>query len=355
MRVSSQRLLARGMGVLEVRTLGRSLFASTAICIVAVMAQEELSFTVAPESEGARLDLAIVAGTKGISRSRAQSWIRSGRIAVDGVLVERPGTRVRVGQGVELVAAAVVEAVDQVAGPAPEILYEDEEVLVVFKPAGLLTHANRAGGGSLASALEASHGPLPEGSDPERWGIVHRLDRDTSGVLVVARTAGALATLQAAFHDREVEKTYEGIVVGEPRFDSDWIETRLGRNPRHPDRQSVVSGGGGREALTYWEVIERFDGFAHLRLQPKTGRTHQLRVHLASVGLPIIGDPIYRARGGRPACLPTGAPEFQRHALHAAELRFQHPSTGEALRVAAPLPEDMADALRWLQSEAPRR
>ena len=311
----------------------------------------ELEFTVSPESEGARLDLAFVAALEGISRSRAQVWIRAGRVQVDGEVRDRPGLHVRTGQAVTLSAPEAPAEEEERNVPPVELLHEDEHVLVVCKPAGLLTHVNRAGERSVSGDLEESHGPLPQGSEPLRAGIVHRLDRDTSGVLVLARTDAAMESLQLAFRERRVEKTYEGIVSGSPRFDSDWIEAELGRSPRHPDRQSVLTEGGGREALTYWEVIERFDGFAHLRLQPKTGRTHQLRVHLASVDLAIVSDSIYRSKGGRPARLPSAAPALERHALHAQALCFPHPLTGEEVSFSTPLPEDMKRALEWLHSE----
>jgi len=311
----------------------------------------ELEFTISPGSDGARLDLAFVAAKEGISRSRVQTWIRAGRVQVDGQIVDRPGFQVYAHQTVELCAPVVVESSEEVEELALEVLHVDADVLVVSKPAGLLTHANQKGGRSLSRMLNESYGPLPEGSEPEREGVVHRLDRDTSGVLVVARTSAALESLQAAFRDRRVQKTYEGIVLGAPRFDSDWIDAPLGRNPKHPDRQSVLPAGEGREALTYWEVIERFDGFAHLRLQPKTGRTHQLRVHLASLDLPILADSVYRARGGRPARLPEDAPELGRHALHASELCFPHPTTGKEVGFVAPRPEDMERTLEWLSRE----
>ncbi len=311
----------------------------------------ELEFTVAPDSEGARLDLAFVASLEGISRSRAQAWIRAGRVSVDGEVRDRPGLHLRAGQAVTLRAQEASEQTEARELPPLELLYEDADILVVSKPAGLLTHANRDGERSVSGDLEESHGPLPEGDVPLRRGIVHRLDRDTSGVLVVARSSTALASLQGAFRERRVQKTYEGVVAGAPRFDSDWIDASLGRSVKHPDRQSVVSKEEGREALTYWEVIERFDGYAHVRLQPKTGRTHQLRVHLSSIDLAIVGDSLYRSKGGRPARLPADAPNMERHALHAQALCLPHPTSGEEVSFSAQRPTDMEAALAWLRSE----
>lgn len=323
-------------------------------CILLGAMDAELEFIISPESEGARLDLAFVASLEGISRSRAQAWIRAGRVSVDGEVRDRPGLHVRAGQAVALCAPEVLEQGQEPETSPLELLHEDADLLVVCKPAGLLTHANREGQRSVSGDLEESHGPLPEGDVPLRAGIVHRLDRDTSGVLVVARNQSALESLQGAFRERRIKKTYEGIVAGVPRFDSDWIDAPLGRSTKQPDRQSVLSKEDGREALTYWEVIERFEGYAHLRLQPKTGRTHQLRVHLSSIDLAIVKDPLYRSKGGQPARLPSGAPPMNRHALHAAALCFLHPATGEEVSFSAPSPEDMQTALAWLRSERPR-
>jgi 23S rRNA pseudouridine1911/1915/1917 synthase len=311
----------------------------------------ELEFTVSPESEGVRLDIAFVASLEGVSRSRAQAWIRAGRVSVDGEVRDRPGLHVRSGQVVALKAQVATEQTEERVFPPLELLYEDADLLVVCKPAGLLTHANHEGERSVSGDLNESHGPLPEGDVPLRAGIVHRLDRDTSGVLVVARNQTALASLQGAFRERRVQKTYEGIVAGTPRFDSDWIDAPLGRSAKHHDRQSVLSKEEGREALTYWEVIERFDGYAHVRLQPKTGRTHQLRVHLSSIDLAIVSDPLYRSKGGRPARLPVDAPALERHALHAEALSLPHPTSGEEVSFSVPRPTDMEAALAWLRSE----
>ena len=313
--------------------------------------EAERKFRITASGDGERLDLSFVSFLEGTSRSRAQSWIRAGRVEVDGRVVNKPGFRVLDGHEVCLRVAEEVKQEDQNLGQALEILYEDEEVLVVSKPAGLLTHGNRPGDRSVSSLLEASHGDLAQGSEEGRAGIVHRLDRNTSGVLVVARTQGALSSLQDAFRERRVQKTYEGVVLGTPRFDSDWIEARLGRHPKYPDRQSVMPEGEGREALTYWEVLERFDGLAHLSLSPKTGRTHQLRAHLASIELPILEDAVYRGRGGHSSRLPDGAPLMKRHALHASELCFPHPKTGEDVRAQAPLPAEMVAVLQWLRSQ----
>jgi len=195
----------------------------------------------------------------------------------------------------------------------------------------------------------AQFGPLPTLYGAERPGIVHRLDRDTSGLLLLGRTPEALAALKAAFQAREVAKTYLAIVRGEPRFDTEWIVARLGRTSSRRDRISVVGEGEGREASTYYEVRERFDGFALLAVFPKTGRTHQVRVHLGSVGLPLLGEELYLPKRTRSPAPKPGDPVIARQALHAHALELAHPASGEALRFEAPLPADMAGALATLR------
>ena len=299
---------------------------------------------------GRRLDQALVELAEGFSRMALQRLIRSGAVRLDGEVVDRPGTRIEARGRVEIELDPPAGDADRVRAPGDlSIVHEDEHLVVVDKPAGMLTHGT--GRGSEASAADlavARYGPLPSLYGDDRPGIVHRLDRDTSGLLILGRTSEALEALKSAFRARAVEKTYLAIALGSPRFDSEWIEKPLGRKPGQRDRISVVPEGQGREAATYYEVRERFRDFALLAVFPKTGRTHQVRVHLASIGMPLLGEKLYvpRRLQGK---IPRDAPRLERQALHAHALAFAHPSTGDALAFESPLPEDMAVAVETLR------
>jgi 23S rRNA pseudouridine1911/1915/1917 synthase len=306
------------------------------------------------EARGKRLDHALVGIVEGYSRMTLQKLIRTGAVRLDGKLIERPGTTVEHGGRVEI-DLEPPEGRDAVLVSAGELapVYEDEHLIVVDKPAGMLTHPTSAGGRlgndeSAADVAAIKFGRLPSLYGEDRPGIVHRLDRDTSGLLILGRTLEALEALKRAFQAREVEKTYLAIVRGEPRFDSEWVEKPLGRSRAHRDRISVVRAGEGREARTYYEVRERFAGFALLAVFPKTGRTHQVRVHLASIGTPLLGEKLYLPRN-LPAPSPL-APKLARQALHAHALAFAHPITAVPMRFESPLPADMAGALEALRT-----
>ena len=305
---------------------------------------------------GQRLDSALTPLVEGCSRTTLQRWIKAGAVRLDGVVVSKPGLLLERGGRIE------IDPVDEAAasgregagsGPPAElsVVFEDEHLIVVDKPAGLLTHGTSARReASVADLAVARFGPLPTLYGDERPGIVHRLDRDTSGLLMLGRTAEALAALKRGFQERSVAKTYLAIVRGEPRFDTEWIDKPLGRTGTRRDRINVVAKGEGREASTYYEVRERYAGFALLAVHPKTGRTHQVRVHLASVGLPLLGEEIYLPRGWHRGQERPGDPMIARHALHAQVLELAHPATGAPLRFEAPVPADMAAALATLRS-----
>src|SRR5206468_3908811 len=214
------------------------------------------------------------------------------------------------------------------------IAYEDEHLLVVDKPAGLVVHpAPGHATGTLVHGLLALE---PEGGEePERPGIVHRLDRDTSGLLVVARSEAAHRRLQELVREREVEREYLALVVGRPRSRAGRIEAPIGRDRREPTRHSLDTDTP-REAVTHFEVVELLRGHALLRVTLETGRTHQIRVHLEAIGLPVAGDPVY----GR-----AGDLGLERQFLHAARLAFAHPVTGAPIDVESPLPDDLQKAL----------
>jgi 23S rRNA pseudouridine1911/1915/1917 synthase len=227
-----------------------------------------------------------------------------------------------------------------------DVLYEDDDVLAIDKPPGMVVHpAPGAPRGTVVNALAHRLGVLAGVGRPDRPGIVHRLDRDTSGVLLVARTAAALEALARQFRQRTIEKVYLAVVRGSLGAASGIIDRPIGRHPRERKRMSVHARRG-RAAVTRWTTLERLAGATLVRLEPETGRTHQLRVHLAALGHPIVGDRVYGARrAGR-----TGVPlAFPRQALHAAEIRFDHPGSGLRVAVRAPLPEDLQELLATLR------
>jgi 23S rRNA pseudouridine1911/1915/1917 synthase len=291
------------------------------------------------QAAGRRLDQALADALPEYSRSRLKRWIDDGRLTVDGV-VTRPRDIVAGGERVVLDApdedavAPVAQAIGLV------VAYEDRDVIVVDKPAGLVVHPGAGKpDGTLQNALLAHDGKLAK---LPRAGIVHRLDKDTTGLLIVARNEKARVTLADALAAREIHREYQAVCVG--------VMTAGGKVDapidRHPvDRLRMAVRHGGREAVTHYRVMERFRRHTRVRVTLETGRTHQIRLHLAHVGYPLVGDPVY----GRRLVIPKGAAPalaeylrgFRRQALHAAKLGFPHPRDGRSIEVESPLPDDM--------------
>jgi 23S rRNA pseudouridine1911/1915/1917 synthase len=315
---------------------------------------ETRKFTVPEASRGTRLDLVVQGLVTGISRNRLQTWIREGHVRWQGAVVTKPGLILLEGGALEIdVESRPVTPESQATG-AIVVLHSDDDIVVIDKPAGLLTHRNSEHGEIGAADLVAEQfGRMGDLGDPLRPGVAHRIDRETSGILVLGRTDEALRVLKDQFRARSIAKTYTAIVHGSPRFDSDWIESWLGRSERVRDRIGTLPEGEGRFASTYYETRERFEGFARLDVFPKTGRTHQIRVHMSAVGLPLVGDDLYKPRGRALSKLPSEAPVLTRHALHASRLEFDHPRTGERVAFVAPLPRDLAELADWLRAHAP--
>jgi len=298
---------------------------------------------------GLRFDQAAAALFEEFSRSRLKIWIESGELTLAG-RPAAPKTRVGGGEAIRLDAA--VEAVVPLAPEAIPltVVYEDDDLLVIDKPAGLVVHP---GAGNPAGTLQ--NGLLAH--DPglaavPRAGIVHRLDKDTTGLLVVAKTLTAHQALVAALERREIRRTYEAICQGVMTGGGE-VDAPIGRHPRERLRMAVVTRG--RPSVTHFRVIERFRAQTHIRVELETGRTHQIRVHMAHIRHPLVGDPLY---GGRPRLpksplpeLVAALPRFRRQALHARALELAHPGTGELLKVAAPLPEDFQALLSVLAAD----
>jgi 23S rRNA pseudouridine1911/1915/1917 synthase len=317
--------------------------------------QKSESWEVPSEHAGERLDRVLVERYPDESRARLQAWVKAGSVLIDGASAPKAGVRLEAGQRIEVIEPPARPAVSaEQAAAQLSVIHEDDAIVVIDKPAGLLMHSapSTQEEVSLAELAAAIYPGLPSLQGEDRPGIVHRLDRDTSGLVVIARTEPAMRAMMHQFAEREVQKTYLALVHGDPRFDSDWIEAPIGRSPRQPDRQSILPEGEGRPAETFYEVIERFQLFAYLRCQPKTGRTHQIRVHLMSVDLPIVGDTVYRKRGALERPLPKAAPNPGRQALHAAELSFVHPGTGEPVTYRSDLPAELEALRTWLAADA---
>ena len=311
---------------------------------------ETLAFDVSAEDAGARLDAFLAARVEGVSRSTLKRVIDDGDVLVGG-RAAKPSLKLKGGERVEVELPAPPPSEVEPEEIPLDILHEDAEVVVVNKPAGLVVHpAAGVPSGTLANALAFHFGQLAGRGSSLRPGIVHRLDRDTSGVIVVAKTARAHESLSEQFRARTVFKSYVALVHGVTREERGKIEEPLARDPRNRTRMAVVRGG--RAALSLWRVRQRFTRFTLLDVQIKTGRTHQIRVHLAWIKHPVVGDETYG--GGRDKTLPDPALRARvaalgRQFLHAERLGFHHPSTGEWMGFTAPLPPELSEFLDALQ------
>jgi 23S rRNA pseudouridine1911/1915/1917 synthase len=294
-------------------------------------------------AEGERLDQLLVAVGGAGSRAKAQRLIEGGLVTVDGEL--RPKRhRVAAGELVEVAPESPAEGVASAVEHVPfAIVWEDEHLLVVDKPAGVVVHPARGHRGTTLA--EALSGRAAGGEDPARAGIVHRLDKDTSGLLVVAKSEAVHRALQELIRRRELRREYLALVEGCPPARSGTIDAPIGRDRRVRTRMSTDTDVP-RAARTHFELERALAGYALLRVTLETGRTHQIRVHLQAIGHPVAGDPEY----GRPGALDLG-----RQFLHAARLAFAHPVTGTPVDVSSPLPPDLAAALAGLEAEAASR
>jgi 23S rRNA pseudouridine1911/1915/1917 synthase len=301
------------------------------------------------EHAGSRLDQALAQLLPDYSRSRLKDWIESGAVTVDGS-ARRPRDKVLGGEVVRIDALLPVESEAAPQAIPLELVHQDKHVFVINKPAGLVVHP---GAGNPDQTLQNALLALdPDLSVLPRAGIVHRLDKDTSGLLIVARTVAAHTALVRALEAREIHREYEAICRGVMTAGGT-VDAPIDRHP--VDRVRMAVRANGRDAVTHYRVIKRFRAHTHVRVQLETGRTHQIRVHLSHLGFPIVGDRVY---GGR-LTMPKGASEelkaairgFPRQALHAARLQFEHPVTGKPLECTAPLPPDMRELLAVLERD----
>jgi 23S rRNA pseudouridine1911/1915/1917 synthase len=307
---------------------------------------DRIEFEIEEDQAGTRLDRALAdALGANASRSRAKALIETGHARIDGATITDPSRKVKTGERVALDIPAP-EAATQEAEDIPlVVLHEDAHLIVIDKPAGLVVHpAPGHAGGTLVNALLAHcKGSLSGIGGVERPGIVHRLDKDTSGLMVAAKTDAAHRDLAAQFEAHTVERVYAAIVKGAPRPANGEIEGNIGRNPRDRKKMAVVRAGG-KQALTRYRTLEVLAGgkAALVECRLATGRTHQIRVHLASIGCPLLGDPTYARKA-------AGALDFDRQALDAFTLGFRHPADGTALRFVRPYAPDFTRFLTRLR------
>ncbi len=298
--------------------------------------------TAATEHAGVRLD-AFLSADGALTRSQAARLIAEGRVRVNG----KPAAKSARLSGGETVTVDVPQLRETALPPQDiplDVVYEDDDVIVVNKPTGLVVHpAPGHPDGTLVNALLHHCGDSLSGIGGEkRPGIVHRIDRDTSGLIIAAKNDAAHLALSAQLKDHSLSRTYECLVTGNMKQDSGTVDAPIGRSSADRKKMAVVPTG--RRAVTHWEVVARYPGVTHLRCRLETGRTHQIRVHMAYIGHPILGDTVYGAKKPVPGL--TG------QCLHATGLRFVHPSTGEPVELHCPLPPEFTAMLQKLQSKA---
>ena len=318
-------------------------------------AAEPIDLVVSDEDQGQRLDAYLARQLPSHSRVHLRKVINAGGVQVDEART-KAAHRLRAGQHVRITLPELPREGPQAEDIPLDILYEDDAMAAVNKPPGMVVHPSKGHwSGTLAAALQFHFEQLSGAGGPTRPGIVHRLDRDTSGVIVVAKTDEAHHALAQQFENRTTEKEYVAIVVGVPDRDRDRINAPIGTHPYQRQKMAIRRvHHTAREAETFYEVVERFAGYTLLRVQPKTGRTHQIRVHLAHVGLPVLCDKLY---GGRSKItfgeLGAKGDEQQvlldRQALPAGCLMLAHPTSGEPLKIEAPLPADIETVLKVLR------
>jgi 23S rRNA pseudouridine1911/1915/1917 synthase len=324
---------------------------------------ERREFEIYKESILQRIDVYVHKRVPEYSRTLVQKLIKDGRITVNGKPT-KPGYEINLG---DVIVAELPKLVlpHVVASDIPlEIIYEDDHLLAINKPPQFVVHpAAGHWDDTLVNALLHHCGVLPETDDVYKPGIVHRLDKDTSGIILAAKTLRAHGEITRQFQERTIEKTYRAIVEGEMEYDEDVIDKEIGRHKRDFEKMAVVKKGQGKEASSFYRVLERFGGFSFVEVMPRTGRTHQIRVHLGSIGHPCVADSAYGRRDALflrdlgseedPLVPDPKEPILMRQALHAYRIVLTHPATGETLEFSAPLAADMDIALRLLRKYRP--
>lgn len=304
------------------------------------MNERKLKFTIQPP--GGRLDQILSSSINDVSRTRLQKLIREGHVQVDGFVITKPAFQLEGNEIVEVNIPAPKSTKLKAEKIPLDVIFENQDILVINKPPGIVVHPSVGhASGTLVHAVLA-HAPDIQGvGGVRRPGVVHRLDKDTSGIILMAKNDAAHQMLQDQFRQRKVEKTYLALVHNKPPTPKGRIEAAIGRDPQHRQKMTVVPDSKGREAISIYKTIENFDRHAFLEIRPLTGRTHQIRVHLAFIGCPVVGDEVY---GSQKTVL-----DVKRQFLHAEKLKIQLPGEeGEAV-FHAPLPSDLDQVLTELR------
>ena len=324
------------------------------------MAESALKFTVLPEDAGVRLDRFVAAYSPELSRTRIQELIEAGLVLLNGKSA-KDSHKVHPNDIVDVIPAPRPALKAEAEKIPLEVLYEDQDIIAINKPAGMMVHAGAGNSrGTLVNALLGRGQTLSQGGDPLRPGIVHRLDKETSGIVLVAKNDVAHAKLSEAFRARAVQKTYIALVQGVLSEDRGRIDLPIARDPVRRNRMTARRAAAlpnARQALTDWRVLRRIDSTTLLEVQIHTGRTHQIRVHFAALKHPVVGDTLYGASGQLHAGR-TSLPSLGRNFLHAAKLGFAQPRTGQPICLTAPLPAELRAYLAKLAAAAgddPRR
>ena len=305
---------------------------------------------IADQQSGKRLDQVVAESMPEFSRARLQSWIKSGEIKLNDNIV-KPGLRVKTGDLISIDARHEIKGEWKAENIPLEILFEDQSIIILNKPPGLVVHPGA--GNPEHTLLNALLHHEPDLETVPRAGIVQRLDKNTSGIMIIARTPEAHTCLVSGLQSRQIKREYQAVVTGTMTAGGTIIKP-VGRHPRQRTKMSVTETG--KEAITHYRIIKKYPDFTHLRVTLETGRTHQIRVHMAHIHHPVLGDPVYSGRKRIPGNMHTESlaviQNFPRQALHASLLKFSHPDSGQMVKYEAPLPADMQQLLDILEYEA---